>query len=912
MHYRSSRVKRHFALLWLAIACLFFSLVGAPPAMSQAYTGVFSWSSVAPIPLMRTEAQGGAVKGRLYVLGGFYDSQYRATTRADAYNPVTNTWSQIAPMPQALTHAASLVEGNTIWVIGGYVGNHPGPSTTRVLKYNTETNRWSDGPPLPEARGGGTAALVGRNIHFISGALRTGNNTNDVDKPEHYVLNLAGGTSWTRAANIPLARNHLGSATVNGRIYVIGGQFSSNEGISNQSRVDIYDPATNSWSRAADLPVARGHIEPSVLTINGQIYVFGGSSNDGAAGKASADAFVYDPQRNVWMRIPNLPAGRKSLVAGYIDGRLFVGPGGTGQPSAEVWSASLPDRWETLASAPIALGEVAGGISGDRLYLVGEGNGATLSYAFGSNTWSSNLAQRPFRGHHHAAEVINNQLYLFGGLGSGAGKVQIYNPTTNSWSAGADMPFAAGSSSSALIDGRVYVAGGIIGSSTTTQAAVYNPATNNWQAIAPMPQGRNHAAAATDGTRLYVFGGRGPGSGDGNTVANGFNTVQIYNPATNSWQSSDSPGSTLQPLPIGRGGMGKAVYAEGRFYVIGGETASGADATTNKVYNRVDVYNPTTNSWSQLATMPTARHGIFPLLIGKRIYVAAGGVKAAYSSSTVLEVFNLPTGTGSTTTPTATPQTATAPPQTATPPSGGATVRINTGGAAQTVNGVSWSACSSQNNCSGYVSGGFAYSEANDINTDIPAGMNNTIFTSEWTGGQGNGVPVGGTAFTFNVPVSNGGYLVRLHFAELNKFAAGLRLFDVLVENGQGSLANFDVFAAADGANRAIVREFPITVSDGAATISFIQRVENAKVSAIEIIPVAGPAPTSNNPPSETSTEASPPEEPLTALAPEALAGSNNVNSTAWPWDPQRIPLRAGGVRNANLEVRNPFVCVPT
>ena len=301
--------------------------------------------------------------------------------------------------------------------------------------------------------------------------------------------------------------------------------------------------------------------------------------------------------------------------------------------------------WRPGATMPVALAEVAGGIIGDKLYVVGETNGATLAYDLTTGTWSgaTTLARRQYQGHHHAAEVINGKLYLFGGLGSSSGgKVQIYDPAANAWSLGADMPFAAGSSSSAVINGTVYVAGGIVGSSTTNRVARYNPATNAWAEMAPMPQGRNHAASGTDGGRLFVFGGRGPGSGDSNTVANGFDTVQIYNPATNTWVSSATPGSTLRPLPQARGGTGKAVFYNGEFYVFGGETATGAGATADRVYHRVDVYRVSSNTWRLEAPMPTARHGIFPLLHGNRVFVAGGGVRAGASSSSILEILHLP------------------------------------------------------------------------------------------------------------------------------------------------------------------------------------------------------------------------------------------------------------------------------
>lgn len=123
-------------------------------------------------------------------------------------------------------------------------------------------------------------------------------------------------------------------------------------------------------------------------------------------------------------------------------------------------------------------------------------------------------------------------------------------------------------------------------------------------------------------------------------MANGFDTVQTYNPATNTWVSSLDTGSTLAPLPQARGGMGKAVYFNGEFYVMGGETQDGVGATDQNVYDRVDIYNPLTNNWQLGTPMPTARHGIFPLLLAGRINVAGGGIQAGLSSSSLLETYN--------------------------------------------------------------------------------------------------------------------------------------------------------------------------------------------------------------------------------------------------------------------------------
>lgn len=169
---------------------------------------------------------------------------------------------------------------------------------------------------------------------------------------------------------------------------------------------------------------------------------------------------------------------------------------------------------------------------------------------------------------------------------------------------------------------------------------------------------------------------------------------------------------------------------------------------------------------------------------------------------------------------------------------GGTTVRLNAGGAAQSVGTTSWAACSATASCGGYVSGGgFAYSE-NDTITGVPAGLNNAIFQSEWTGGQSGGTPVavGKTAFSYAVPVTNGDYQVTLYFAELNKTAAGQRVFDVKL-NGTTALDHFDIWSQAGGTDKAISRTFPVTVTNGKINLDFVHEVENAKVSAISITP---------------------------------------------------------------------------
>jgi len=91
--------------------------------------------------------------------------------------------------------------------------------------------------------------------------------------------------------------------------------------------------------------------------------------------------------------------------------------------------------------------------------------------------------------------------------------------------------------------------------------------------------------------------------------------------------------------------------------------------------------------------------------------------------------------------------------------------------------------------------------------------------------------------FTYTIPGFTAGtnYLVRLHFCETFFSTAGSRVFNVSI-NGTQVLTNFDVFAASDAQNRAIIEQFlePANPS-GDFVIVFTSVVNNSLISGIEI-----------------------------------------------------------------------------
>ncbi|HRK30509.1 MAG TPA: kelch repeat-containing protein [Tepidisphaeraceae bacterium] len=307
-----------------------------PPATS-------GWSAIASLPLARTEAMNVSKNGMLYVFGGFFDNKWDATKRVDVYNSSSNSWSRLPDMPVAITHAATVMNGDNAILVGGYAGNHPGPATSDVWNYNTQTRVWSKLPSLPDARGAGGAGIVGSQLIFFGGAKRLSNNTSETDFSNTWSLDLNNTSAgWKAKAALPNPRNHLGYATTGGKIYAIGGQYRDRETSANQTSVHVYDPTGNKWSSVASLPMALGHIQPTVNPANGTIVVGGGVTN----GFTNTNRIhVFSPSQNRWTVAGTLPAPRKSISLAFHGNTLIFAGGGNNLALA----TGFKTTWSTAA-----------------------------------------------------------------------------------------------------------------------------------------------------------------------------------------------------------------------------------------------------------------------------------------------------------------------------------------------------------------------------------------------------------------------------------------------------------------------------------------------------------------------------------------------------------------------------------
>jgi hypothetical protein len=303
----------------------------------------YKWLDPANAPLGRYEAAGAVVNDKLYVFGGYKNTQIQVTGRSDVFDPATDTWTRLADMPEPLTHAGQVVHGTTVWLIGGFVGNNPGPGTSHVWKYNTLTNTWSRGPSLPVARGAGAAAIVGDKIYFFGGLDHANSDANPVktDYADTYVFDTNGGTSWRKLAPFPNARNHLAGVALNGMVYAIGGQHLWNEDHP-IAEVDQYDPDTNTWKKEKSMPKPLSHISASTFAIDGRIMVIGGATT---GFNSVTDVNTYNPATNKWSHFSNLPSPRLTPVAGELDGEIVATTGSQFdlQADSETFSAITID-----------------------------------------------------------------------------------------------------------------------------------------------------------------------------------------------------------------------------------------------------------------------------------------------------------------------------------------------------------------------------------------------------------------------------------------------------------------------------------------------------------------------------------------------------------------------------------------
>ena len=270
---------------------------------------------------------------------------------------------------------------------------------------------------------------------------------------------VAASNTWISRAPLPKARYNNRAALLNGIIYSIGGHDREAD------TVFAYDVATNSWSRRKPLPSPREAVN-GVSVIGGRLYVTGGSS---PGGPMSRSLFVYTPDSDAWTRKADMPEAGGCGAQGVIGGMLYVYSACSGTWFFRYDPAT--NTWVTLRPPPTAHDFGGSGVIAGKLYLAGGGHA--------ENGWYVPHAQ-----------------------------LDIYDPATDMWTAGAPMPGRAMFVASARLDGQLFVAGGQNRSVELATLWTYDPATDVWTTRAPLPTTRTQAGGAAANGRFFVIGGK--------------------------------------------------------------------------------------------------------------------------------------------------------------------------------------------------------------------------------------------------------------------------------------------------------------------------------------------------------------------------------------------------------------------
>ena len=272
----------------------------APPGYSLLYTSTQAslWSTSAPNPKPLKHSADPLLNGKVAVLGGDDGSlSFSVFATFESYDPGTNTWASLLNMPTPRTELATAVSNGKLYAISGAI-DLVDDTTTAVEVYDSTVGRWTTAPSVLTDREEAAAAELNGTIYVLGGISEQ--SSVPLNSVEAYTPPTLKQTSWQYVAPMPTGRYGLAAVSLNGKLYAISGvqadPLDPNNNLVASNVVEVYDPASDTWSEAPPIPTVHGGAEAHVL--NGKIYVLATLSS---VPNSSID--IYDPTSNSWSTI---------------------------------------------------------------------------------------------------------------------------------------------------------------------------------------------------------------------------------------------------------------------------------------------------------------------------------------------------------------------------------------------------------------------------------------------------------------------------------------------------------------------------------------------------------------------------------------------------------------------------------
>lgn len=377
-------------------------------------------------------------------------------------------------------------------------------------------------------------------------AILASTSTSNHVKPQ--VAQTSVGT-WVPGGNLADGRHgHTATLLSDGRILIVGGLQERTAGSPGLASVEVYDPASRTWSTTGSLDRGRTDHTATLLP-NGTVLVTGGM--DSYSGSALASVEIYDPTNGVWTSAPPLSVSRRGHSATRLaDGRVLV-TGGR-------FSTSLTD---VHASAEI--------------------------YDPLSVSWSSTGSLSTPREGHSATLLPDGRVLVVNGYYlTWLASAEIYDPVGGGWSQTVDPLSCHGVAHTATLmsDGQVLVVGGACGGGTPgirDDAEVYNPTTSTWSATSALPAVREaHTATLLPNGMVLVVGG------DNGDVPR-YDNALLYDTVSGVWNPTGS-------LAIGRRDHTATVLGNGTVLVVGGWGDDTTHLQSAELWSKFRIFLPLT------------------------------------------------------------------------------------------------------------------------------------------------------------------------------------------------------------------------------------------------------------------------------------------------------------------------------
>ncbi|ACY19189.1 Kelch repeat-containing protein [Haliangium ochraceum DSM 14365] len=583
-------------------------------------------ASVPLLPQPVTSFGAAVYGGDLYVLGGYHGKPHgysREGQSGDLYRArvgdSSSTWEKL-PGIEPMQSLSMVAHDSGLVRIGGMrATNRSGEpshllSTAEVALFSPADASWSELPALPAPRSSHDAAILGDTVYVLGGWQLAGGADSATWHDTGAALSLAeDGATW-KPFEVPFQRRALGVAAAGGRIIAVGGMSAAGEV---SRRVDLYDPASGSWTRGPDYPAPAFGI--ALAGVGDAVYASG------------MDGTVY--------RLDIARAGADWEAAGTLAFPRFF------------------HRIEATDDALLMLGGILGMNSTarvravERVPLSGDGDDDSARI-----TRFTLAAPGPAK-NRMGLFLHRHTLYGFGGnrsLGQHDFEPDDFlddayalNLGSLTWQSMAAFPTKRQTMQTALNDGgKAGATGFAIGgfghdgemARTFADAFVYDFEHDAWKSngeVLPAPRSQFGLARRDDA--LWIFGGLDydPTRGDDDQFRH---LVDVLRAPVSDLSSGFQPSGVTLPQP--RRAFGGALLGE-RYYLVGGMREN------FQFVESCDVYDFESETWSQIPAPRSVRISAQLIPLDGKLYLVGGSSRdasGALAPDPSIEMFDPDTG----------------------------------------------------------------------------------------------------------------------------------------------------------------------------------------------------------------------------------------------------------------------------